>query len=90
MANPVQSRAFLMMFFCCSSVVSLVMFGVADLITPRPFQLLWVALPVMWLGNYLGNLAFTRFAGAAYRPFVVGLCIVIGLAISLRALISGT
>jgi uncharacterized membrane protein YfcA len=48
--------------------------------------LLWVALPAMWLGNQLGNWAFARFSGPAYRPFVVGLCIVIGLSISAKAL----
>ena len=85
-SDPVKSRAFLMMFFWCSSLVSLVMFGVAGLITPKPFQLLWIALPAMWLGNRIGDWAFARFAGAAYRPFVVGLCIVIGLSISLKAL----
>ena len=40
LSEPVKSRAFLMMFFWCSSVVSLVMFGAAGLISPRPFQLL--------------------------------------------------
>ena len=85
-SDPVKSRAFLMMFFWCSSLVSLVMFGVAGLITPKPFQLLWIALPAMWLGNRIGDWAFARFAGAAYRPLVVGLCIVIGLSISLKAL----
>ena len=78
-----------MMFFCCSSLVSLVMFGVAALISPRPLQLLWVALPAMWLGNQAGNRAFARYAGAAYRPFVVGLCILIGLSISAKAVIWG-
>ncbi len=87
MENPVHSRAFLMMFFWCSSIVSLVMFGIAGLVTPKPFQLLWVALPAMWLGNQLGNWAFARFSGPAYRPFVVGLCIVIGLSISAKALL---
>jgi len=85
-SDPVKSRAFLMMFFWCSSIVSLVMFGVAGLITLKPFQLLWIALPAMWLGNRIGDWAFGRFAGGAYRPFVVGLCIVIGLSISLKAL----
>jgi hypothetical protein len=47
--------------------------------------LLWVAIPAMWLGNQLGNVAFHRFAGGAYRPFVVGLCILIGLSISTKA-----
>lgn len=89
LSDPVKSRAFLMMFFWCSSLVSLVMFGVAGLITPRPFQLLWIALPAMWLGNQAGNWAFSRFAGAAYRPFVVGLCILIGLSIAANALIWG-
>ena len=89
LSDPVQSRAFLMMFFWCSSAVSLVMFGAAGLITPRPFQLLWIALPAMWLGNSLGDRAFSRFAGAAYRPFVVGLCILIGLSIAAKALIWG-
>jgi len=85
-SDPVKSRAFLMMFFWCSSMVSLVMFAIAGLVTPRPFQLLWIALPAMWLGNRIGDWAFARFAGAAYRPFVVGLCILIGLSISLKAL----
>lgn len=89
LSDPVQSRAFLMMFFWCSSAVSLVMFGAAGLITLRPFQLLWIALPAMWLGNSLGDRAFSRFAGAAYRPFVVGLCILIGLSIAAKALIWG-
>lgn len=89
LSDPVKSRAFLMMFFWCSSLVSLVMFSVAGLITPRPFQLLWIALPSMWLGNQAGNWAFGRFAGAAYRPFVVGLCILIGLSIAANALIWG-
>ena len=89
LSDPVQSRAFLMMFFWCSSVVSLVIFGAAGLITPRPFQLLWIALPAMWLGNQAGNRAFARYAGAAYRPFVVGLCILIGLSISAKAVVWG-
>ncbi len=89
LSDPVKSRAFLMMFFWCSSLVSLVMFGAAGLITSRPFQLLWIALPAMWLGNQAGNWAFGRFAGAAYRPFVVGLCILIGLSIAANALIWG-
>ena len=89
LSEPAKSRAFLMMFFWCSSVVSLVMFGAAGLISPRPFQLLWVALPAMWLGNQAGNWAFARYAGAAYRPFVVGFCILIGLSISAKALIWG-
>ena len=89
LSEPVKSRAFLMMFFWCSSVVSLVLFGAAGLISPRPFQLLWVALPAMWLGNQAGNWAFARYAGAAYRSFVVGLCILIGLSISAKAVIWG-
>ena len=87
LTDPIQSRAFLMMFFFGSSIVSLMMFAVAGLVTPRPFQLLWAAIPAMWLGNQLGNLAFRRFAGGAYRPFVVGLCILIGLSISAKALV---
>ena len=86
MTEATQSRAFLMMFFWCSSIVSLAMFALAGLVTPRPFQLLWVALPAMWLGNRMGDRAFTRFAGAAYRPFVVGLCVSIGLIISAKAI----
>ena len=41
MTEATQSRAFLMMFFWCSSIVSLAMFALAGLVTPRPFQLLW-------------------------------------------------
>ncbi len=72
MENPVHSRAFLMMFFWCSSIVSLGMFGIAGLITPKPFQLLWVALPAMWLGNQLGNWAFARFCRARLQAVCSG------------------
>lgn len=84
--NPVQSRAFLMMFFVFSNIVSLTMFALADLMSTRPFQLLWVALPALWMGDRLGNWAFERYSGRAYRPFVVALCIAIGLSISIKAL----
>ena len=40
LSEPVKSRAFLMMVFWCSRVLSLLMFGAAGLISPRPFQLL--------------------------------------------------
>ncbi len=88
-AEPARSRAFLMMFFWCSSMVSLAMFAFAGLVSARPFQLLWVALPAMWLGNQAGNWAFARYSGAAYRPFVVGLCVLIGVTISAKALFWG-
>lgn len=86
MSEPTRSRAFLMMFFWCSSIVSLAMFAVAGLVTARPFQLLWVALPTIWVGNQIGNWAFERYSGEAYRPFVVCLCILIGVTISVKAL----
>ena len=41
------------------------------------------------VGNQAGNWAFARYAGAAYRPVVVGLCILIGLSISAKAVIWG-
>ena len=71
-SDPVKSRAFLMMFFWCSSMVSLVMFGVAGLITPRPFQLLWVALPAMWLGNRIGDWGFRKVRGSGLSPLCGG------------------
>ena len=89
MTEPARSRAFLMMFFWCSSMVSLAMFAVAGLVSAKPFQLLWVALPAMWVGNQMGNWAFERYSGAAYRPFVVGLCVLIGVTISAKALFWG-
>ena len=89
MTEPARSRAFLMMFFWCSSIVSLAMFAVAGLVSARSFQLLWAALPAMWMGNQVGNWAFERYSGAAYRPLVVCLCILIGVAISAKALFWG-
>ena len=69
MTEATQSRAFLMMFFWCSSIVSLAMFALAGLVTPRPFQLLWVALPAMWLGNQVGDWAFHSFCWRGLPAF---------------------
>ena len=78
-----------MMFFLVLSMVSMAMFAFAGLVSARPFQLLGVALPAMWLGESKRELGFARYSGAAYRPFVVGLCVLIGVTISAKALFWG-
>ncbi len=85
--NPASSRAFLMAFFVVSNAVSLTMFGIAGLVTSRPLTLLLVAFPVMLLGDRLGAWAFHRVGGTAYRPVALAVSLLVGVSITLKALL---
>jgi uncharacterized membrane protein YfcA len=85
--QPVQARAFLMMFFFVSNVISMSMFTAAGVVTANPFYLFVIAFPVMLAGDRIGAWAFTRLGGRAYRPIVMGVCVMVGVAITARALL---
>lgn len=85
-ADAERSRAFLMAFFFFSNLIALLMFHSAGVVTPLPFQLLVVAMPVMLLGDRLGAWLFQRVGGAAYRPVAFGISLSVGIAITAKAL----
>lgn len=85
--NPASSRAFLMAFFVVSNAVSLTMFWTAGFVTARPLTLLLVAFPVMLLGDRLGAWAFHRVGGTAYRPIALIVSLLVGVSITLKALL---
>jgi hypothetical protein len=85
--DPTRSRAFLMMFFFVSNLISMAMFSVAGIVTSTPFYLFLVAFPVMLVGDLAGAWAFRKAGGRAYRPVVMGVCILVGVAITAKALL---
>ncbi len=85
--DPVKSRAFLMMFFFVSNLISMSMFTVAGIVTTAPFYLFLVAFPVMLLGDRIGAWLFLRSQGRAYRPIVMTVCVLVGVAITAKALL---
>lgn len=87
MHNPAKSRAFLMMFFFVSNIISMTMFTAVGVVTTTPFYLFLVAFPVMLIGDRIGAWAFVKGGGRAYRPVVMGVCILVGVAITAKALL---
>lgn len=85
--DPARSRAFLMMFFFVSNLISMSMFTMAGIVTSTPFYLFLVAFPVMLLGDRLGAWLFIRSGGRAYRPIVMAVCILVGVGITTKALL---
>ncbi len=84
--EPVRSRAFLMVFFLASNAISLVMFTTVGLVTPVPFYLLVAVMPAMLVGDQAGTWLFHRIGGYAYRPVALAISLLVGVAITLRAL----
>lgn len=85
--EPTKARAFLMMFFFVSNLISMSMFTAAGIVTVNPFYLFVVAFPVMLVGDRVGAWAFTRVGGRAYRPVAMVVCALVGVAITARALL---
>lgn len=86
--EPAQSRAYLMAFFVVSNVISLIMFAWAGLITESSLILLVVALPVMWVGDWVGIWLFKTVGGQAYRPVALGVSLLVGIATTAKALLA--
>ncbi len=86
--DAAKSRAFLMAFFIVSNGISLLMFWFAGLVTATPFSLLVVAFPVMLLGDRIGAWLFAQMGGQAYRPVALVVCLAVGAAITVKAVLS--
>ncbi|MEP5763523.1 MAG: sulfite exporter TauE/SafE family protein [Halieaceae bacterium] len=86
-AEPARSRAFMIGFFTFSSLVALASFNVAGLVSWQSLILFLLAYPAVFIGDKLGYALFLRHGGAHYRRIAVATCLLIGLSITLRAIL---
>jgi uncharacterized membrane protein YfcA len=84
--DPRRSRALLTLFFTVSSLAALLSYAVGGLVRWQPLQFALLALPALYLGDWLGNTLFLKYRGARYRQIAVVALALMGLAIIVRAL----
>jgi uncharacterized membrane protein YfcA len=63
----ITTRASLMVFFMMTSITATVVFVATGLLNMHTVTLSVLALPVMWLGTRIGEMAFTRGTDAVHR-----------------------
>jgi len=85
-SDPARSRGLMIGFFSFSGLLALCSFFLLGFVSQRTLLLALLAYPAMYTGDRLGYLAFLRYGARQYRPVAIGLCLAIGVAITLRAL----
>ncbi len=86
-SDPLRSRAFMIGFFTFSALLALAGFGWLGFLS---WQALWLALlvyPAMLVGDRLGYRLFENHGSAHYRRIAVSTCLLIGVSITLRAVL---
>ena len=85
--DPSRSRALMIGFFSFTAVLGLVNYSFLGYVS---WQTLWLALaayPAMYAGDRAGTSLFLKYGGARYRPIAIATCLLIGIAITLRAVL---
>jgi uncharacterized membrane protein YfcA len=85
--DPQRSRAFMIGFFSFSSLLALVSYGLLQMLSWSLAVLALVTYPAILLGDRAGQWLFSRHGATRYRPVAVATCLLIGISISLKALI---
>jgi uncharacterized membrane protein YfcA len=85
-SDPARSRALMIAFFTFSSLIALLNYAIAGMVSLQSWWLLLCAYPAMYLGDKLGYRLFLRYGGAAYRRVAVAVLLLIGVTIILRSL----
>ena len=75
-----------MLFFTASSLLALLSYAVAGLFEPTTPWYVALALPALFLGDWLGNLLFVRYSGAFYRRVAVLVLFLMGVLVIARSL----
>lgn len=84
-SDPAASRAFMIGFFSFSALMSLLFYAGLGWVTPQILLLALLAYPAMFLGDKIGFLLFRAYGNAHYRRVAVAVCLMIGIAITARA-----
>ena len=86
-SDPARSRAFMIGFFSFSALMALASYGALGMLSGQLVLLALLAYPAMRLGDRVGYRLFTRHGGSRYRAVAVATCLLIGVSITLRALL---
>ncbi len=86
-AEPERSRAFMIGFFSYAALLALLVFASLGWVTLETLVLVLLAYPAMFIGDRIGYRLFRAHGDAHYRRVAIGACLLIGIAIILRALL---
>jgi len=92
-AGAAAGRASLIIYFFFLSIVTLALAAFGGLLTPRVLYLSLLMLPVMSLGNAMGDRMFDKSSASAYRRVALAILAVVALLAVARAvygLVAGT
>ncbi len=84
--EPRSSRALMMSFFTISAAMALGMYALNHLLNPGLLVYFLLSLPLLLLGDRLGNLLFHRYGTHTYRRIAIAVLFVIGLLMLLQGL----
>jgi len=85
--DPKHSRAWLMTILGFAALFGLIAFGMAGFINQQTIWYAVLAFPALYAGNYLGAFLFERYGSALYRKVAVSALVVIGVSITMKALV---
>ncbi len=85
--DPARSRALLMAFFMASSALALISFTVAGIVELQSVKYYLLAFPALFIGDKLGHYLFGRYGSDLYRRVVLLALAVLGVSITVRALL---
>lgn len=85
-SDPAASRAFMIGFFSFTALMGLLIYTGLGWVTPQILLLALFAYPAMYLGDKVGFRLFRAYGNAHYRRIAIAVCLMIGIAITLRAI----
>ena len=86
-SEPRRSRALMMAFFTLSALLALLSYAVNGLLGPHLLVYVLLALPVLYIGDRLGDRFFHRFGDDLYRRVALVALFALGVVILSRALL---
>ncbi len=85
-----RSRAMLMQFFAAASFFGSLVFFLTGLIHWQVVGIFFAGLPVMILGNYIGDAFFMRYGDRFYRKIALAISIILGVVTLISALVESS
>ena len=77
--EPNRSRAMLMQFFAAAALLGFLSFSFTGMIHRELISIFLLCMPVMVLGNYIGNTFFEKHGDSSYRSVTIFSSILIGI-----------
>ena len=77
--EPNRSRAMLMQFFAAAALFGFLSFSFTGMVHRELISIFLLCMPVMILGNYIGNTFFEKHGDSSYRAVAISSSILIGV-----------